>query len=615
MAATGADAAAGAPALPAEAGAGAAAGGGEGAAPAATAAQFLDPAGHVPPGMHRVVTCPSLFDWASIPSAAARAMTCAFLGLKVHRVELTYHNSLVPGLQFRAMRSAAARSWLRLREVNAAWASRSSLAPLEQADLGQILAALPAAWRAHVQDITAPALAEDQWYAMHHPGDARPVFRGRVAEGLPVGLWDLLPSGRLVPLLYPLVLPAHPPRPALVDVRPPPPGQPWLVGVYDEMDLDPTVWGLSSSATLATMTVRAARSALVQSLLPTLRPRVEGFTEERAAWPPLWRRSGEAPPVLEGVATSTLPSPDGLEEIQASWLVRIRADAAATLPEEDAANQPPPPSLGTPRVHVYARVAARVLGQGHAPPVQAVALRPGFAAVWRRLQDKTLLRPHRITCWRLLHASLGCNAFLRLVRGPRARLFCEASGCTSRSQEETLTHCFLDCPEVKPAIDWMLATWLSLTGDSAPRTGACLLADDQQGWATGADAALLAQWTRLRVATLGAIWQVRCSRLAAPPGLSFSRRVVKLVISSIVDAIKRDWWRTGSDTDLRDSLAFSRDWVRGTDISSSTAAFVASWAAPPVFCRLVGAPPAAGSSGEQELKVLLGREGAPAIPP
>ena len=44
----------------------------------------------------------------------------------------------------------------------------------------------------------------------------------------------------------------------------------------------------------------------------------------------------------------------------------------------------------------------------------------------------------------------------------------------------------------------------------------------------------------------------------SPPGLSYSRRVVKLAISSLVDAIKRDWWRTGADTDLRDFLAFSR---------------------------------------------------------
>ena len=71
--------------------------------------------------MQRVVTCPTLFDWASIPSAAARAMTFAFLGLKVPRVvdadvqcqasvllELILHNSLISELQFRTMCSDAA---------------------------------------------------------------------------------------------------------------------------------------------------------------------------------------------------------------------------------------------------------------------------------------------------------------------------------------------------------------------------------------------------------------------------------------------------------------------------------------------------------------------------
>ena len=48
---------------------------------------------------------------------------------------------------------------------------------------------------------------------------------------------------------------------------------------------------------------------------------------------------------------------------------------------------------------------------------QRSLLTPLFPFVWRKLNDPSLHRPHGVTCWRILHACLGCNAFLCYARG------------------------------------------------------------------------------------------------------------------------------------------------------------------------------------------------------
>jgi hypothetical protein len=155
---------------------------------------------------------------------------------------------------------------------------------------------------------------------------------------------------------------------------------------------------------------------------------------------------------------------------------------------------------------------------------------------------------------------------------------------------ETLTHAFLECPEVQPAVEWALATWERLAGPEAavPRTAAFLLADDPAGWAGAAVPGLYSMWTRLRVALLGAIWRVRCSRAGAVHAGSFAHRVAAEVCRTLAAAVQRDWLRTGAQVRSLDGGLFCVDWWRGSEFALSRRRFVELWAKPAIFCKVVG---------------------------
>ena len=211
----------------------------------------------------------------------------------------------------------------------------------------------------------------------------------------------------------------------------------------------------------------------------------------------------------------------------------------------------------------------------------------------------------------MLHGQLGCAAFLHHVRRSGAP-YCEAPGCVQQHQLETLTHAFLECPDVAPVVDWLLATWEQLAGPQAavPRTAAFLLADDPAGWGAAATPGLYRMWTRLRVATLGAIWDVRCHRHCGAVGASFASRVVAQATRTLVTAIQRDWLRTGASlgTTAADGAHGDVRWWDQCRISHGR--FERLWAKPAVFCSVVRSP-----AGPPALVIRLGRDRPVAAPP
>ena len=261
-----------------------------------------------------------------------------------------------------------------------------------------------------------------------------------------------------------------------------------------------------------------------------------------------------------------------------------------------------------PRQPVWERVEDRL--QQHANPPAAAALDPRFVDVWKRLCDPTLHRPHRVTCWRILHACLGCNAFLCYARGGRGASatspLCTAPACTGRHAVETLTHAFIDCPEAAPAMRWLCDTWRELSGAEPPCTPQVLLCDDPRAWPSAPDRPALQLWTRLRVALLGSVWRLRCAR-AHPDGdaRSLAHRAVKDAIRTVVGAIKRDWARSQSDIRYSDEGDLDRDWWSAVDVSLDARRFEAMWASPPILCRVTPAG----------LQVRLSDQGPVPVPP
>ena len=159
-------------------------------------------------------------------------------------------------------------------------------------------------------------------------------------------MWELWPTGRLHPFdgafvaCSPEVLQ---PRPALVKLAP---GhwlrtehsvvrqqellpsaerrqlmEPWLVRVYDDMDLDPTVWERSfgqpqDTVSLMDMEVRHARHRFTHLNFlrrsASLASRLPGYAEHGAIWPAAWpldTSTNAAPPIKCSRSASSSPSP------------------------------------------------------------------------------------------------------------------------------------------------------------------------------------------------------------------------------------------------------------------------------------------------------------------
>jgi hypothetical protein len=381
------------------------------------------------------------------------------------------------------------------------------------------------------------------------------------------------------------------------------------------------VWGITldrdTQVDLLQLRVRHARRlAAHQNSLARLSSQsgsVRGYAISGAVWPALWAVEGVAsdPAALPGAADADLPLL-GIAGLEERW--RRSAVPAPAPADADAVDRVPrwldlsqPSSL---RPGPADRAAVREVDLAGHP------LRPGYPAVWKRLRNPTFHRPFRITCWRLLHGTLGCRAFLAHVRhrhdiGGALDMCCQAASCLAVGRTETLTHVFLDCPEVSPVIDWMLAAWgLLAHSPPPPRTARVLLADDMEGWPdVPQDTAVIRMWTLLRVTTLGSIWRVRCARGdGRGGGATFARRVVSMVVDHIVGAVQRDWTRTQTDVRQLDDGAFCVDWWRGFDSSLSVDQFEQQWAAPPVFCKVVGdAPDDANAPDTRTMELLIGQ--------
>jgi hypothetical protein len=153
---------------------------------------------------------------------------------------------------------------------------------------------------------------------------------------------------------------------------------------------------------------------------------------------------------------------------------------------------------------------------------------------------------------------------------------------------ETLSHAFMDCPVVQPAVTWLCDVWKALSGEEPPRDAAVLIADDHRVWAP-ADKDTARLWTRLRVAFMGSLWATRCnSHRAMADGTPFATRVAAATVAALTSAIKRDWRRAQEDVRTSVGPDFCQEWFRGRDPTLEPEDFIASWATPPYLCDVVG---------------------------
>jgi len=596
---------------------------------------------------------------AGLPGRLRHALRC-FRATRPHRViapeDLSYHDVLLeplfgnqrvtrPGLTA-ALHPAA------FPLISAAGKYRLGdlLAARDDALLGAeaviLLSCLPDAWRSTLLG-TAPAPV---WTL--HAGAAM-VYK--LADGAqPHQLYSILDSGQLRASDLPVPPGAHqwgeclvvdcatPARPGETQAEPV-----WYIqGAVAALQLAPGAWGHSgrdflhyhvSHTARRMLQLQCARTMPDYAIGASVRPRIwedaptSAAVAAAAPTPAAQAASGAA------ATTTAAPPPQALssrERRQQQRYAERRERAAQAGPSRPSAatqwqgvlaveaTDPNArhlqPSTAGPRQHPVDRAAASadrraaeaLMGGGPAvdDAVDPAAPSPAgpWRSVWRRLQCPLLPRDVRHTCWLLLHGVLNCGAHrLRIPTAPHHEMHCLHHACTH--DLETLSHLFLDCPAVSPAVDWLCAVVERVLGRRPPRSAQCLLVGDLQQWDPG-DAAQRRLWTVLRCAFIRAVWVLRCTRGLTDPAAHFGPAAVAARTVSIVRSIISVQWRRvvldlrpvegQTTTDTRLSLqAFERQWCGG----SSPLCQVATGRLSVLFSTTAPVPaPSAGPIGAEE---------------
>lgn len=183
---------------------------------------------------------------------------------------------------------------------------------------------------------------------------------------------------------------------------------------------------------------------------------------------------------------------------------------------------------------------------------------------------------------------------------------CAACRAAGRGDHlETLTHAFMDCPDVAPALEWLLGVAGCLLGVRVPRDPLVLLGDADWVWVPrvgGQPAAAL--WSTLRIAFIGAVWSVRCAVRGLHPG---PRCICDQVVRTLTQGVQRDWLRTRRDVRVDYGDVVPSVWFRGPAPELTAEAFEAMW---PNLGQWYRAP-----RDEGALDVLLSLDWPGAAPP
>ena len=222
------------------------------------------------------------------------------------------------------------------------------------------------------------------------------------------------------------------------------------------------------------------------------------------------------------------------------------------------------------------------------PPGQVLECARGVAGVWHRVHHSGGSQAEVSVGWRLLYAGLPVRAKVAYqLSKPLGEGGCQARGCT---QQETLSHAFMDCQRVRGAVKWLLDLHEALTGRRPPWDPRVILADDQRIWRPGPTVEDQLLWQRLRLTTLYHVWRARSSRHRYEDGRGdLTASVTGGAAADISASIRRDWARTRMAATMEEAggahlYSFKKN------LSITVDAFKAVWARGGVLCTVRGQP-------------------------
>jgi hypothetical protein len=459
--------------------------------------------------------------------------------------------------------------------------------------LTALLHRLPSAWRDH---LVTPESARSEWRLS---ADGCTVRKAGSVEQ-----YTVLPCGRLMLAAGGDVARSGPGWTGCLVVscpsttRSPSLGQPveaclFLVGPWDEVQLDPSAWGIGR-ASLLSYTVSEAASRL--RVLRMLADPAVTFEVAHGLRPSLWQDDWSS-------------TTEGLAGRESRWTAAVVRSAG---PLDAAAGPAQPPRnvrprldfttvtyhLGSPWLRLQRALPRRQPRDRALPRVQptstptsaaarasdeidAAAPRmgpaPAWRGVWGRVQDSSLPRELRSLGWRILHCALNVGAFRAYKHIQTSSQPASGAGMCSHincdGQPETLSHAFVGCPVAEGATRWLCDVWERIEGGHRPpRSVAVLLADDPSAWRP--PPSLQSLWTFLRLTTLAAIWAAR-SRRCRTGVAATSAGVAAATVYDVRLAMERDWQLVA--VDIRQHSGVCSAWFRGRDPCLSVEDFAARW--------------------------------------
>ena len=403
--------------------------------------------------------------------------------------------------------------------------------------------------------------------------------------------------------------------------RPERPQEAWLVGPWAHVWLDSEVWGFPRAqlpVPLTCFSVKLARGRLTAAAwAASRRQRATGgapYSQGLGVYPKLWgKRPWQPPPGQEPEWDN-----DGINALERRWAEEYAAvqardqqqrdllaggrppgehDAADMRADMQLVNPPPRPKRPSPEEREAVRAARqaaaraprrRVRRQPHPDPAPAPAPQPAPApgqgravkavSVWTRIRALPLPHFHRTVAWRVEHGVLMVRALrLRLLRAARpdtAKVVhgcCKACLAAGRGRHlETLTHTFITCPAIAPALNWLRAVVQALLGEAPPLDPLVLIADAPWRWWLAEDAL----WGALRVAYLGSVWHLRESESQHPGPAA----VIDELVATVRHSITRDASRIdGVELGGAGGPPIPAVWFRGPEPKLDQEEFDALW--------------------------------------
>jgi len=114
---------------------------------------------------------------------------------------------------------------------------------------------------------------------------------------------------------------------------------------------------------------------------------------------------------------------------------------------------------------------------------------------------------------------------------------------------ETLSHVFVTCPVVFPAVGWLRELWRRIGGSLPPLDARVLVVGDKSVWAPAGGRYGWELWSHLRLLFCRSVWSLTSKRRAS--GQQFAAAaVVAMTAAAVEQAVRLDWQRAWVGTAL-----------------------------------------------------------------